>query len=228
MTGNKAGIYLALSGSAIIPPKRYLTRNLRVENNILGNTHTDNLVAKGKGEGCTCDGFQRTGISIDLTSAGKPELANLVISGNHFMNIPYGVYSGTPVQSLEGLNPGAHLIPEVIVGNERTLKGRQMFGGEVIRYPDGRRWKCKGAGFFTDLKGIVSGAAGSNTLTCVDCRGLRVGMFITVSGGGKGGAPLSAYITAIHGKALTIDGTLVTPVNGAPFSISRPVVEQLS
>ena len=227
ITGSRAGLYLYISGASQVPAKKYSTTNLLIENNQFGNTHVDILDPAGTIIAGVCEGFQQTGISIDLVSS-RPEIKNLVIRGNTFSNLPYNIYTGSGTLPLENLHPEAHFVPESIYAQTRPLKNRQLFGSEVIYYAsDGIREQCTGFGYYTDKRGTISGAAGEQVLKCDSSKGLRVGMFIIIQGAGPGGASLSAYVTSINRETVTIDRKLLTSVVGTAYTVQQPTVVPL-
>lgn len=222
VTGNRTGIYLLLSGTARVPARRFITQDLLIENNEFGNASSEIADATGNIVGTVCSGFQQAGISADLAAPGAG-IENLIIRENSYRNLLHNIYTGSGEQILEKLHPEAHFIPEMIYSQVKPLRNRQLFGSEIIHYTlDGSVEKVAGFGYFTDKKGTVSGATGETVLKCDNSRGLRVGMFITISGAGKSGEALSGYITSLDRDTVTLDRKLLSPVNRAPYVVRQP------
>ena len=104
-----------------------------------------------------------------------------------------------------------------------------MFGNEIVNFPDGSRYRCTQQGYFSNKKGIISGKEGSDLVECDNSKGLRVGMYIVITGVGKMGSNHYTFIRSINNNQLgLIDAHGKSGgITAATYSIIQPVLSAL-
>jgi len=224
----KAALYFHTHGFAAKPARAYFMKNVLIEKNEFANTHKETLDSKGNIIGNECKGYMLTGIVLaGYDSSSKVE--NFLIRDNSYTNLIWKTYGTADVLAPERTNPGLKSPPDVIVADTKPLANRQMFGNEIIRYPDGSRFKCTQQGYFSNKSGTISGKEGSNAVECDNSNGLRVGMYIVITGAGKRGINLYTFIRSIDNNRLVLTDPIVKSegVAAARYSIMQPVLSPI-
>jgi parallel beta-helix repeat protein len=221
----KAALYIQTHGFANKPARVYFMKNVLIEKNEFGNTHKETLDSKGNIVGNECKGYMLTGIVLAGYDA-KSKVENFLIRENNYTNLIWKTYGTADALGPERTNPGLRSAPDVIVSKVKPLTNRQMFGNEIVHYPDGSKFRCTQQGYFSNKTGTMNGKEGMNTAECDNSNGLRVGMYIVITGAGKGGANLYTFIKSIDNNRLALTDMIGKPggVNAARYSIIQPVL----
>ena len=222
---SKAALYIQTHGFATKPPMAYFMKNVLIEKNEFGNTHKETFDRAGNIVGNECKGYMLTGIVLAGYDA-RSKVENFLIRENSYTNLIWKTYGTADVLAPERTNPGLRSAPDVIVSNVKPLTNRQMFGNEIVHYPDGSKFKCTRQGYFSNKTGTMNGKEGSNTVECDNSNGLRVGMYIVITDAGKGGANLYTFIRSIDNNRLGLTDTIEKSggFTAARYSIIQPVL----
>jgi parallel beta-helix repeat protein len=221
----KAALYFQTHGFANKPARAYFMKNVLIEKNEFGNTHKETLDRMGNIVGNACKGYMLTGIVLAGYDA-KSKVENFLIRNNRYANLIWKTYGTADVLAPERSNPGLRSEPDIIVSDVKPLTNRQMFGNEIVHYPDGTRFRCTRQGYFSNKSGTMSGKEGSNIVECDNSNGLRVGMYIVITGAGKGGANLYTFIRSIDNNLLGLTDMIDKSggFTSARYSIIQPVL----
>jgi hypothetical protein len=224
----KAAIYIQTHGFANKPSRPYFLKNVLIENNEFGNTHIEVLDSKGNIVLNRCKGFMLTGIVLAGYEAGSI-IENVLIRDNSYTNLTWKIYGTTNPLHPEQTNSGLKAPPDIIFATVKPLVNRQMFGNEIVYFLDGSRYKCTQQGYFSDKKGIISGKEGSDLVECDNSNGLRVGMYIVITGAGKMGTNLYTFIGSINNNQLGLIDAIGKSggIISATYSIIQPVLSAM-
>jgi len=221
----KAAIYIHTHGFATRPARPYFMKNVLIEKNEFSNTHKETLDSKGTIVGNECRGYMLSGIVLaGFDKSSRVE--NLLIRDNNYKNLIWKTYGTANPLAPDSTNPELRSIPEVIYSDVKPLVNRQLFGHEIVQFADGTRFRCIQQGYFSSKKGTVSGEEGSAIVECDNSNGLRVGMYIVITGAGKAGANLYTFIRTIENNRLVLTEAIGKKggVSAAAFSIIQPVL----
>jgi len=224
----KAALYIQTHGSATKPAKPYFIKNVLIEKNEFGNTHKEVLDSNGNVAGNECKGHMLTGIVLAGYNK-QSKVESLVIRDNSYTNLIWKTYGTADPLAPEHTNPGLKSVPDVIQSAVKPLTDRQLFGNEIIVYPDGSRYKCTRQGYLSSKTGTMTGEEGRYVVACDNSTGLRVGMYLVISGAGRSGADLYTFIRSIDNNRITLTDPIVRQggVTAAAYRIMQPVLVAL-
>ena len=178
-------------------------KNVIIEKNEFGNTHIETRDSSGAVIGNECKGYMLSGIVLAGYDASS-KVNNVLIRGNSYTNLIWKIYGPADPFHPERTNPGFKAEPEIIYAKSKPLVNRQLFGDEIVQYPDGSRFKSTRQGYLSGKTGTLSGKEGSTVVDCDNSTGLRVGMYLVVTGAGRGGAHLYTFIRSIDNNRLVL------------------------
>lgn len=224
----KAALYIQTHGSATKPAKPYFIQNVLIEKNEFGNTHKEVRDSNGNVAGNECKGDMLTGIVLAGYNK-QSKVESLVIRDNSYTNLIWKAYGTADPLAPENTNPGLKSVPDVIQAAVKPLTDRQLFGNEIIVYPDGSRYKCTRQGYFSSKTGTMTGDEGKDFVTCDNSTGLRVGMYLVITGAGRSGADLYTFIRSIDNNRITLTDPIARKggVTAATYRIMQPVLVAL-